>query len=551
MLSLSRPLLQPDAKGIPMKLKVVLLLCLFLALSLTLPSPSITQSRDPDKVYKVAILPFTIHSQENLDYLREGINDILTSRITVEERVVVMERSIVERALYEEKPMRLDETAAAKIGMRIGADYIVLGSITKVGDYISLDARLISITEEKPPVTVYTQQKGIDDVMIKIGDFAQDIGYKILGRRTMAGRPGESRHLPRGARGGIERLNRGSVDYKKSQSFDFKIKGLDVGDVDGDKKNEIVIMDDHNLYIFKYDGDKLTLFRKIEQGNEHNFLTLDVVDLNRNGHAEIIVTSVVEDDVRSFLLEYEEGRFKKITEKSNWFFRVLVHPKEGPILLGQRRGSDGFPVDPVYRMVWKKKSFEKGPKMDFPPGTNIYGVAMADIRGEGKPQIIALDRFDRLNVISEDGKTMWKSIDRFGGTDIFYDTKKKWRDDYKDGSPYRVYIPGRILVKDLYGDGIPQIIINKNELTTRIFEKARSFESGEIYCLIWDESDLVTDWKTRTLRDYIADFQVKDVDNDGNEDLVFAVVGSKETGEGDSGLFSNKIVSNIYFFKLF
>ena len=189
--------------------------------------------------------------------------------------------------------------------------------------------------------------------------------------------------------------------------------------------------------------------------------------------------------------------------------------------------------------------------MDFPPGTNIYGVAMADIRGEGKPQIIALDRFDRLNVISEDGKTMWKSIDRFGGTDIFYDTKKKWRDDYKDGSPYRVYIPGRILVKDLYGDGIPQIIINKNELTTRIFEKARSFESGEIYCLIWDESDLVTDWKTRTLRDYIADFQVKDVDNDGNEDLVFAVVGSKETGEGDSGLFSNKIVSNIYFFKLF
>jgi len=551
VLSLSRPLLQPDAKGIPMKLKVVLLLCLFLALSLTLPSPSITQSRDPDKVYKVAILPFTIHSQENLDYLREGINDILTSRITVEERVVVMERSIVERALYEEKPMRLDETAAAKIGMRIGADYIVLGSITKVGDYISLDARLISIAEEKPPVTVYTQQKGIDDVMIKIGDFAQDIGYKILGRRTMAGRPGESRHLPRGARGGIERLNRGSVDYKKSQSFDFKIKGLDVGDVDGDKKNEIVIMDDHNLYIFKYDGDKLTLFRKIEQGNEHNFLTLDVVDLNRNGHAEIIVTSVVEDDVRSFLLEYEEGRFKKITEKSNWFFRVLVHPKEGPILLGQRRGSDGFPVDPVYRMVWKKKSFEKGPKMDFPKGTNIYGVAMADIRGEGKPQIIALDRFDRLNVISEDGKTMWKSIDRFGGTDIFYDTKKKWRDDYKDGSPYRVYIPGRILVKDLYGDGIPQIIINKNELTTRIFEKARSFESGEIYCLIWDESDLVTDWKTRTLRDYIADFQVKDVDNDGNEDLVFAVVGSKETGEGDSGLFSNKIVSNIYFFKLF
>src|SRR5512139_3560018 len=161
-------------KGVFMKFRAILL-CLLLAFILTLPSPSITQTRDPNKIYKVAILPFMIHSQENLDYLREGINDILTSRITVEQRVVVIERSVVERALYEEKPMRLDETAATKIGMRIGADYVVLGSITKIGEYISLDARLISITEEKPPVTVYTQQKGIDDVMVKIGDFAQDI----------------------------------------------------------------------------------------------------------------------------------------------------------------------------------------------------------------------------------------------------------------------------------------------------------------------------------------------------------------------------------------
>jgi TolB-like protein len=489
-----------------------------------------------------------IHSQENLDYLREGIHDILTSRITVEEKVVVIERSVVERALYEEKPMRLDETAAAKIGMRVEADYVVLGSITKVGEYISLDARLISITEEKPPVTVFTQQKGIDDVMVKIGDFAQDIGYKILGRRAMAGRPGQSR---RPSRGGIERLDRGSVDYKKSQSFGFKIKGLDVGDVDGDKRNEVVIMDKHDLYIFRYDGDKLTLFRKIEQGDEHNFLTLDVADINRNGHAEIIVTSVVEDDVRSFILEYEEGKFKKITEKSNWFLRAFLHPIEGSILLGQRRGSEGLPVDPVYRMVWKKKSFEKGPKMPFPKGTDIFGVAMADIRGEGKPEFITLDRFDRLNVLSENGKVKWMSREHFGETDTFYDTKRKKRDDYRDDSPWRVYIPGRVLVKDLYGDGIPQIIVNKNELVSRLFEKARSFESGEIHCLIWDESDLVADWKTRTLRDYIADFQVKDADNDGNEELVVAVVGKEQAGEGIGGLLSQKTVSNIFFFKLF
>jgi len=168
-----------------------ILLFLFLVFILILPSSSFSQNQEPQKVYKVAILPFMIHSQENLDYLREGINDILTSRITVAGRIAVIERAVVEQALQELKPARLDEPAAEKIGKKIGADFIVLGSITKVGEYISLDARLISINEQRSPVTAYTQEKGIDNVMVKINNFAQDIGQKILGPTITANRQEE------------------------------------------------------------------------------------------------------------------------------------------------------------------------------------------------------------------------------------------------------------------------------------------------------------------------------------------------------------------------
>ena len=81
-----------------MKLKRILIL-LLLSFMIVFPSVSTTQTR----IYKVAILPFLIHSQENLDYLREGIHDILLSRITVEGRITVIDRTIVERALYEEQ----------------------------------------------------------------------------------------------------------------------------------------------------------------------------------------------------------------------------------------------------------------------------------------------------------------------------------------------------------------------------------------------------------------------------------------------------------------
>ena len=537
-------------KGVSMKFKAILL-CLLLAFILTLPSPSITQSRDPNKIYKVAILPFMIHSQENLDYLREGINDILTSRITVEQRVVVIERSVVERALYEEKPMRLDETAATKIGMRIGADYIVLGSITKIGDYISLDARLISIAEEKPPVTVFTQQKGIDDVMVKIGDFAQDIGNKILGRRAMAGRPGEPIYSSGRM---IERFDRGdSVDFKKSQTFGFEIKGLAIGDVDGDKKNELVVMDTNNLYVFKYDGEKLRLFQKIETGSEYNFLALDVADVNRNGVAEIIVTAVVEDSLRSFILEYEEGKFRKITEKAGWFYRVLDHPKDGSILVGQRMGGEGVPTGTIYQFVWKKNSFEKGSKMPIPRGTKIFGLAMVNFRSKETLDTLMLDDLDRLRMLSLDGKFSWNSGEQFGQTDNSYETKKKKDEIYgfrqMGATPFtRIYIHGRIIVKDLGGDGLKEVIISKNNASSMLgSEKARSFSDGQVYSLVWNGKTFAINWRTRKIDGYISDYQIKDVENDGEEELVVAVINAPGSGV----LGGSDVRSNILFFKLF
>ncbi len=525
------------------------ILALLLGLTLSFAPDTWSQARDSQKVYKVAILPFLIHSQENLDYLRDGIFDILASRMSVDERITVIDRSLVERALYEERPTRLDEPVAAKIGLKVGADYVILGSITKVGDYISLDSRLLSLTEEKPPLGVFTQTKGIDEVMVKIGDFAQEIGNKILGRRAMTGqraseRGGRSPHIQR------ERSRLDTEGFKKSQVFNFEVRGLDIGDVDGDKKNEVVVMDRSNLYVFRYDGEKLNLFQKIEAGYQYDFLTLDVADVNHNGHAEIIVTAVVDDDLRSFILEYEEGKFRKIAEKSGWFFRVLEHPKEGPVLTGQIMSSEGIPSGPIYRMVWKKKTYEKGAKMPFPKETNIFGIAMGDIRGMGKSDYVFLDKYEHLNIVTEEGKEVWQGRERFGGTNNYYETKKKKVEGYRpmQSPPWRVYIPGRILVKDLEGEGVPQIIVNKNEFASgTFFERIKPYEKAEVYNLVWEENRLTTNWKTREIKGYIADYQVKQLGTNGEEELVVAV---NLVEEGTSGLLSRKTESSIFFFKL-
>ena len=113
----------------------------------------------------------------------------------------------------------------------------------------------------------------------------------------------------------------------------------------------------------------------------------------------------------------------------------------------------------------------------------------------------------------------------------------------------RVYIPPRIVVKDLDGDGAPEVIVSQNQFATgSTFYKVRVYEKAEIYDLVWQEGILTTNWRTREMMGYIADFQVGDVENSGEEELVVAVVAAEQD---TSGLFSKKSRSNIFFYKVY
>ncbi len=76
----------------------------------------------------------------------------------------------------------------------------------------------------------------------------------------------------------------------------------------------------------------------------------------------------------------------------------------------------------------------------------------------------------------------------------------------------------------------------------------RVFEKGAIHDLIWIEGGLTTSWKTQEIKGGIVDYQIRDVDHDGEEELVLAVIAQ---GEELSGLLSKKSRSKVYFFKLF
>ncbi len=70
-----------------------------------------------------------------------------------------------------------------------------------------------------------------------------------------------------------------------------------------------------------------------------------------------------------------------------------------------------------------------------------------------------------------------------------------------------------------------EIIIVKNiSPTARTFQRIKLFTSAEVYNLEWDGMGMVENWRTKKISGYVADYQFKDIDNDGENEVVLALV---------------------------
>jgi len=104
----------------------------------------------------------------------------------------------------------------------------------------------------------------------------------------------------------------------------------------------------------------------------------------------------------------------------------------------------GIISGPIYRLDWKKTTFEQGPKMPFPTGTKLFGLTLVDAKPPGVLTPLIVDEFNRLRLLRPPGKLHLEQLRFLRGTETFYETKKTKIEAYRgnDSPAYRVYIPG-------------------------------------------------------------------------------------------------------------
>ena len=503
---------------------------------------------------KVLILPLEIYAEKDLAFMQKGIEAMLATRLTREDKILPISKADVNQAL-QGLTGPINQAAAVSLGTRLQADYVIFGSITVFGDNISTDARFFDVFQKKPLITFNQSGQSTGDVIAHINLFTQRIIEQVFGLKIDAapapkaqgnqaelskhpekllyensGQDGDWTDAPRASR-----YIRGAM--WRSRKFKIFIRGLAVGDVDGDGRQETVFINENKVFVFRYINGKFMNVAEMTQPSHNTFISVDVADINNNGRAEIFVTSFSgTDTLRSFVLEWDGKQLIKIADKEPWYFRVIQAPDlKGQILVGQKRSIKKIFYGSIYEFEWRNNKYVPANAYILPKSANVYGFAYGDATNNGRMVTVAYTRDERLRLF-DNGEEEWTSNKRYGGHSIYL-TKNSSIESTRTkiaGDPVpleRVYLPQRVIIADMNKDGKNEVVVVQNiDSAGRVFGRLRLFVSGQIKSLFWDNVGLYEQWETHDISGFISDFAVTDFNNDGTDDLVFAVV--TQTGSG-------------------
>ncbi len=512
-----------------------------------------------DAPKKVAILPFQMNAPQDLHYLREGIMDMLASRLAWEGKVEVVEKQVVKEALAGHQGP-LNESAARQVGSDLGVDYALFGSLTVFGESVSIDAKMLALKEDKPPVTVYAQTKGLNEVIPRVNDFAQEINNKIFGRGAaeVAAAPAQPRFSkahPESIMSGpapspaksddtgsfvsLQSKTTSDSDLFRSQSLKFPVNGMDVGDVDGDGRPEIVVISSFKeVLVYQWDQGRLNKRGSFEGSGRDRMVWVCLLDVNHDGKEEIYVSNLRGQRLSSYVLEWRGEQLKELASEVEWYFNSLTVPGKDTILMGQKKNPEDIFMAGVYRLQFTSGGYQPLEGISLPRRTNVFNFTQGDVDGDGKDETVFIGAEEKLYLIDDDGTRLWNSREYYGATSNILEGKIATSGTTAvpggggatiDDEVETYYIPSPILLADLNNDKRLEILANRNVSTTSmVLARQRNFSDGEIQSILWTGNELLPQWKTRPLRGMVVSYRLADMDGDGQDELVAAAVLEKE-----------------------
>lgn len=516
-------------------LRPILIAILFALIIPIIPTASFAKGRP------IAVMPWKVNAAGDMEFVKNALYDMLSTRLAAKDFDVIG-RDLVNSAITDAK--EITETSALSAGKKLNAELVLFGSLTILGNAVSLDAKLLDVKDgsTKP---FYMKENGLDAVVGMADRLSNDVSAFVSGvpAPSIAAKPVEEKAPAPPVKKEDEFIIKAKEDDKAPASLKTsRIEGLFTGvvaeDLNKDGEKEFFLLSEKKLIIAKVKSGSIEVIKEIKADLGADNVSITSIDSDNDGSIEVYVSRVRNNKPDSFAIEFRDNDYKATVSGIKWLLRTIKAGKSDLTLIGQSFRKDDGLYGPLKRL--KKHGAEisdNGPfEIAIPRKVSLYSFEAFDLMDSGELNIVALDDRDYVKVYAnKDGKWVqeWKSPEYFGGT---LNTIRFREDAPGVTEKEPALVEGRFFHADLNNDGKAELIIKRNVPggLGRSATRPASFVSGEVMSLSWAGENLAENWKTRTVPGYISDFFIDDLDGDGTKEITLLIV------EGTENLFGTR-----------
>ena len=504
-----------------------------------------------------AVLPFKITSVDQYQYMGVSVPQMISSRLYVKDKFQpVAKTTVVDQSSLS------SESDAAKAQGSMRADYVIWGDM--------------EIRDADCEMNVYARNKAgkmwsrhvrtkINNMNPKIQELSAAISQDVFGYTAGTGVTAIPSQNQAPIRETQNQLNpdlvvnedgvrdvylnpniryAGNTDDSgslRTPTLPFPSVDFDIADLDGDGRNEIVLIENHAIHVYRYENGKMVDLASDQMLLMNNNLSVRVFNPGV-GRPKIIVNS--QDDraaASGYVYVFDGKNLKQEAKNIPYYMNVVTLPDmKQPTLIGQYGDVQRVFKGGIYEMMKAADGkYMEGTRLDMPEKVNALNFTWIPYTRDTGPLLVALTDEERLRVFGKGGNRLFETEEKYSGSYVGIEQTNQIRGMGKDRTylPDKYYIPERMLVADLEGRGEYVLLINKPSSTAaQIFERYRFFPQGEIHALYWDGVGLNLKWKTRRIKGSVIDISLVDFNNDGIKDLVVGI----NTHPGAVGLSERK-----------
>lgn len=145
------------------------------------------------EIKKVTLLPFQVHSRERAVQLQKTIYDELAGQLRLLKNVQLIERDFFAAFGGGKSP---DDAYAMVAAKEMGADFVITGTLTELGDIISVDVHITDMNKRLTLPVISAQGKGLEnlgkvalelmgDILIRLGAEQRIARIEFKGNRRI------------------------------------------------------------------------------------------------------------------------------------------------------------------------------------------------------------------------------------------------------------------------------------------------------------------------------------------------------------------------------